>query len=357
MTNLTKIIAEAGVNHNGSLRMALELVDIAADAGADYVKFQTFQATNLANANAKKAPYQTRTTDQGESQLDMLKRLQLSSNDHVEIQKRCNEKAINFLSTPFDLDSLSLLTQKFKLPTIKLGSGELTNAPLLLAAGRADVDIILSTGMGNLAEVEEALGVIAFGMFREGTPKGRADFANVLVDSKVWPLLSQRVTLMHCTTEYPAAADETNLSAMNTMRQAFGLQVGYSDHTEGEAITLAAVALGANVIEKHFTLNRRLPGPDHTASLEPGELHSLVRNIRLVESAIGNGLKQPSPPEITNRKIIRKSLMATCDLPEHHQLKPEDITVKRPGTGISPMEYWDKIGHIIEHPISTDEFI
>jgi N-acetylneuraminate synthase len=357
MTNSTKIIAEAGVNHNGSLSMALELVDIAAAAGADYVKFQTFKAKNLANINAKKAPYQTRTTNQNESQFDMLSRLELSIDDHFEIQKRCVDKGINFLSTPFDLDSLSLLTKHFNLSEIKLGSGELTNGPLLLAAGQARVKIILSTGMGTLAEVEQALGVIAFGMCRKGSPKGRTDFANVLVEKEIWPILSEQVTLMHCTTDYPAAAEETNLKAMNTLRQAFGLKVGYSDHTSGEVISLAAVALGANVIEKHFTLDRSLPGPDHAASLEPKELNSLVQNIRIVESAIGSGIKQPSPTEIANQNTIRKSLMAAYDLPKNHKLKPEDISVKRPGDGISPMEFWEKINTITKRPVSQDEFL
>ncbi|CUH82391.1 N-acetylneuraminate synthase [Tropicibacter naphthalenivorans] len=342
----TLIIAEAGVNHNGDLNMALELVDKAAEAGADYVKFQTFKATKLASASAKKASYQTRTTDGAESQLAMLQRLELSVDDHKAIMARCDEKGVRFLSTPFDLDSLALLTDTFALPEIKLGSGELTNAPLLLAAGRTGVRIILSTGMGSLSEVEEALGVLAFAMCREGLPKGRTDFADVLLDPAVWPVLAERVMLLHCTTEYPAAVEDTNLHAMETLRRAFGVQVGYSDHTVGEAVSLAAVALGACALEKHFTLDRTLPGPDHAASLEPGELTQLIRGVRAVELALGTGIKQPGAAEVANRAVARKSLLAARDLPEGHVLTLDDIAVKRPGDGISPMALWDMVGQV-----------
>jgi len=342
----TLIIAEAGVNHNGDLSLALELVDKAAEAGAQCVKFQTFKAAKLASASAKKAAYQTRTTDGTESQLAMLQRLELSLEDHEAIMARCAERGVRFLSTPFDMDSLALLTGTFALPEIKLGSGELTNAPLLLAAGRSGARIILSTGMGSLSEVEEALGVLAFAMCREGQPKGRADFAVALLDLAVWPVLAERVTLLHCTTEYPAAVEDTNLRAMETLRRAFGLRVGYSDHTVGEAVSLAAVALGAAVLEKHFTLDRTLPGPDHAASLEPGELASLVRGVRAVEQALGTGIKQPGAAEVANRAVARKSLLAARDLPAGHVLSLEDIAVKRPGDGLSPMALWDMVGTV-----------
>lgn len=353
----TVIIAEAGVNHNGDLGMALKLVDKAAEAGADYVKFQTFRATELASANAKKANYQTRTTDETENQLDMLLRLELSLEDHQAIMARCAEKGVQFLSTPFDIDSLSLLTEVFSLSEIKLGSGELTNAPLLLQAGRSGVRIILSTGMGSLAEVEEALGVLAFAMCREGQPKGRADFAKVLLDPEVWPVLAERVTLLHCTTEYPAAVEDTNLNAMETLRRAFGVKVGYSDHTVGEAVSLAAVALGASALEKHFTLDRKLPGPDHAASLEPEELSQLIRNVRAVEGALGNGIKQPGCAEINNRAVARKSLLAARDLAEGQTLTLGDIAVKRPGDGISPMSLWDILGLKLRQSTMKDEII
>lgn len=357
MTTLTKIIAEAGVNHNGSLEMALELVDKAAEAGADYVKFQTFKADKLASPMAEKAAYQSLTTGNDESQLDMLKRLELSMDDHRVILKRCADKGIRFLSTPFDMESLALLTKQLELPEIKLGSGELTNGPLLLAVGRSGANIILSTGMGTLAEVEEALGVLAFGMCRTGQPKRRADFSEVLLDPTVWPVISERVTLLHCTTEYPAAEEGTNLNAMETMRRAFGVKVGFSDHTLGEAISFAAVALGASIIEKHFTLDRTLPGPDHVASLEPNELASLVSGIRGIEAALGSGIKQPGATEIKNRGVVRKSLLAARDLSIDHIFRAQDIVIKRPGYGISPMDFWDTVGRTATRSIKRDELL
>ena len=353
----TVIIAEAGVNHNGNLGMALELVDKAAQSGADYVKFQTFIGEELASVNAKKAAYQAVNTDSTESQLGMLQRLELSQDEHRIIMKRCDQNGVRFLSTPFDLKSLSLLTKTFYLPEIKLGSGELTNAPLLLEAGRSGAKIILSTGMGSLAEVEEALGVLAFSMCRQGHPKSRADFSKVLLDPLVWRKLAERVTLLHCTTEYPAAVEDTNLRAMETMRQAFGLKVGYSDHTRGLGVSIAAVALGACVLEKHFTLDRTLPGPDHSASLEPEELAELVHSVREVELALGTGIKQPGAAEVANRQVARKSLLAKRELSAGHVLSLSDIAVKRPGNGMSPMELWDVIGQPLASSAYKDEAI
>lgn len=355
MTVSTVIIAEAGVNHNGNLKMALELVDRAAEAGADYVKFQTFKATNLASTSAKKAKYQNLTTDSSESQLAMLERLELSLENHEAIIKRCNDKGVRFLSTPFDFDSLSLLTSTFGLTEIKLGSGELTNAPLLFAAGRTGAKVILSTGMGSLSEVEDALGVLAFAICRVGQPSGRSDFSEVLLDPSVWPILAERVTLLHCTTEYPAAVEDTNLHTMETLRRAFGVKVGYSDHTMGSAISLAAVALGACTLEKHFTLDRSLPGPDHKASVEPEELTRLIQNIRAVECALGNGIKQPCAAEAANRSVIRKSLLAARNLSKGHKLTIEDIVIKRPGDGISPMELWDVVGTVMTRAVGEGE--
>lgn len=355
MKPATLVIAEAGVNHNGDISMALELVDKAAEARADYVKFQTFKATKLASINAKKARYQIHTTKKTESQLAMLQSLELSIEDHKTIIDHCLKKSVRFLSTPFDLESLTLLTDTFGLEEIKLGSGELTNAPLLLAAGRSGVKIILSTGMGSLAEVEEALGVLAFAMCRNGQPKARCDFVETLQDPTVWPILKERVTLMHCTTEYPAAVEDTNLHAIATMRHAFGLKVGYSDHTVGNAVSIAAAALGASAIEKHFTLDCTLPGPDHTASLEPDELTALVRDVRMVEQALGTGIKQPSAAEVANRSVIRKSLLSVCDLPAGHRLSTNDIVVKRPGDGMSPLMLWDAIGRPLESAVKKDE--
>lgn len=339
------IIAEAGVNHNGSREMALELVDAAVAAGADLVKFQTFKAASLASAAAPKAAYQARQTGLEENQLAMLERVELSLADHEAIFARCAERGVGFLSTPFDLGSVKLLTETFGLRRIKVGSGDLTTAPLLLEIMRTGADVILSTGMATLGEVEEALGVLAFGMTASAdAPPSCAGFAQALTRPEAWVRLRERVTLLHCTTEYPAAAEDTNLSAIDTLRAAFGLRIGYSDHTEGTAISLAAVARGACVIEKHFTLDRSLPGPDHAASLEPNELADLVRDIRRVEAALGKGVKQPSAAEIANRPVVRKSLVAARDLPADHVLAHEDISVKRPGNGRPPINYWATLG-------------
>lgn len=351
----TLIIAEAGVNHNGSLELALELVDRAAEAGADYVKFQTFKAAKLASGSLGKAEYQKVTTDADESQLAMLQRLELSDSDHHALMKRCHDRGIRFLSTAFDLDSLAFLAGPLALGQLKIGSGELTNAPLLLAAARSGMQLMLSTGMGTLSEVEEALGVIAFGMTRTGTPDGRADFAAALLDPTVWPLLQARVTLLHCTTEYPAAVADTNLRAMDTMRQAFGLAVGYSDHTEGRAMSLAAVARGASVIEKHFTLDRTMAGPDHAASIEPEELALLVQDIRAIEAGLGNGIKQPGAAETRNRPIARKCVVAARPLPAGHVLQAADLTTKRAGGALSAMALWDCVGRQTRRALAADE--
>ena len=354
----TRIIAEAGVNHNGSVERALALVDQAVQVGADYVKFQTFTADDLATKAAPKARYQKEITKASETQYTMLKRLELTKEEHKLIYERCIAKGIKFLSTPFDLKSLTFLVDDLNLPEIKLGSGDLTNAPLLLLAGRSGVKIILSTGMSTLSEVEEALGVIAFGICETRQPKSRSDFADILLDRSVWRVLFERVTLLHCTTEYPANAEDTNLMAMSTLRHAFGLSVGYSDHTEGEAVSLAAIALGATVLEKHFTLDRNLPGPDHAASLEPGQLQSLIQNIRMIESAIGDGIKQPCSAEIINRSAARKSIIAARDLPAGHIVTLDDMSIKRAGNGETPMRMWEFIGLKVKWPLREgDVFI
>lgn len=350
------IIAEAGVNHNGNPEMALKLVDAAADAGADIVKFQTFDARKLASVRAAKAAYQTRSTDAAESQIAMLSRLQLPLDTHHALVARCAERGIAFLSTPFEIKSLHFLTDELGLETIKLGSGELTNAPLLLAAARSNAKLILSTGMGTLAEVEDALGVLAFGIGNDPDAKPSQNaFRAALLKPEARTTLRERVVLMHCTTEYPAAAEDSNLRAMETMGAAFGLEVGYSDHTEGDAVAVAAVALGAQVIEKHFTLDRTLPGPDHAASVEPGDLARLVSNIRQVEKALGDGVKLPCAAEVANRPAARKSLCAARDLPAGEVLMEEDIAIKRPGTGLSPFLLWDTIGRKLGVSLVADD--
>ncbi len=357
MKTKTLIIAEAGVNHNGSLQRALEMIDIAAKSGADYIKFQSFKAEALATTDAPKAKYQIKTTGETENQFEMLKRLELDHEDHDILMSRCKDQGIKFLSTPFDIQSLLFLVDNLKLKEIKLGSGELTNAPLLIEAGKSGVQIILSTGMGTLSEVEAALGAIAFGMIQKGEPKNHRDFADVLLDTSVWELIAERVSLLHCTTEYPAAVSDVNLSAMSGLRHAFKLKVGYSDHTEGEAISLAAVALGANFLEKHFTLDRTLPGPDHAASLEPSELESLIKNVRKIESATGNGVKQPSAAEVENRPVARKTIIAARDLQEGQILGSNDLEVKRAGDGLSPMMFWDLLGRQVKVKLKKGQIL
>lgn len=351
----TFIIAEAGVNHNGELDIALRLVDAAADAGADCVKFQTFQADRLASAMAPKAAYQQATTGAEDSQLEMLKRLELSRSAHLKLMERCKERGLVFLSTPFDHLSLSFLVDDLRLQSIKLGSGELTNAPLLYAAGRTGKDLLVSTGMGTLAETEEALGAIACGALARAP--SRAAFAAALESAEGKELIARRVALLHCVTEYPSPVEESNLRAMETLRGAFGLRVGYSDHTSGVAVAIAAAALGAEVIEKHLTLDRTLPGPDHRASLEPGELRDLVLAIRQVEAALGDGVKAPRPSEMKNITVARKSLVAACAIKEGEPFTTENLTTKRPGNGRSPFELWDLLGKPATRNYRPDELI
>ena len=358
MTSTTLIIAEAGVNHNGDIALALELIDAAAEAGADMVKFQTFKAAELSATSAEKADYQKLTTDGAESQLDMLERLELGYDDHYKLLDHCASRGITFLSTAGEVESLHFLTQKLRLPVVKLGSGELTNAPLLLAAGRSKARILLSTGMGTLSEVETALGALAFGMtLKEDTYAGRAGFAESLLEVSVWESLRERVSLLQCTTEYPAAEEDTNLRVMDTMRQAFGLEIGYSDHTKGNAISFAAVARGAKIIEKHLTLDRTMEGPDHAASIEPRELAELVSGIRGIEKALGSGIKRPGKREIENRKVVRRSLVAARDIASGTVLTSQDLMVKRPGHGISASDLWETIGRRVVRDLTKDEII
>ncbi|WP_377829828.1 N-acetylneuraminate synthase [Bradyrhizobium lupini] len=352
----TLIIAEAGVNHSGSLETALALVDAAADAGADIVKFQTFNANSLAGRSARKADYQQRTTDVAESQRAMLKRLELPHSAHPPLIARAKERGIEFLSTPFDHQSLNYLLT-LGLPRIKIGSGDLTNAPLLHAIASADMPLILSTGMATLIEVEEALGVLAHGYSRSNAPPGVAAFRAAWRDPEARARLSERVSLLHCTTEYPCPPEDVNLDAMQTMRIAFRLPVGYSDHTDGIEISLAAVAMGASIIEKHLTLDRNAEGPDHAASLEPGDLKRMVSAIRRIEQARGDGIKTPRNSEIKNIDIARKSIVAARSLKSGEVLRPEDLTCKRPGSGRSPIEYWSLIGTTTTRPYDEEDLL
>jgi N-acetylneuraminate synthase len=344
------VVAEAGVNHNGDLSVARELVDFAAVAGADFVKFQTFKAERLVTRGAAKAVYQKSTTDSDEGQFAMLKRLELSEAAHPALLDHCAKRGIAFLSTPFDKESLTFLNSTLGLSVLKISSGDLTNGPLLVHAARTGARIILSTGMADLREVEAALGCLAFGYAGRGEPCEKS-FRDALASTD----LREKVTLLHCTTEYPAPVHDVNLRAMVTLRETFGLDVGYSDHTSGIAISLAAAALGATVIEKHFTVSRQMSGPDHAASLEPGELASLVTGIREIEAAMGDGIKRPSPSEAKNLAAARKSLVVARAVRRGEILTEENLAAKRPGDGVSPMQYWDWAGKPALRDYAEDE--
>lgn len=352
----TYIIAEAGVNHNGSLDMAKKLVEAAAEAGADAVKFQTFKADNLVSISAPKAEYQIRSTGIDESQHEMIRKLELNEAAHETLIEHCRACNIQFLSTPFDLESVALLVKRFNLPIIKIPSGDITNAPLMLKIAQTGKPVILSTGMSTLGEIEDALGVLAFG-YLGNNESSIAAFREAYCSAEGSATLNDKVTLLHCTTEYPAPFEEVNLKVMDTLRSAFGLPVGYSDHTEGIAVPIAAVARGAVVIEKHFTLDRTLPGPDHKASLEPTELKQMVAAIRVVEQALGSGRKHPTPSELKNMSVARKSLVSVCKIMAGEPFTADNLAVKRPGNGLSPMQYWDLLDRKASREISADEVI
>lgn len=331
--NKTFIIAEAGVNHNGSLDFAKRLVDVAVEAGADAVKFQTFKADRLVSRSAQKAEYQKQTTSVDESQYEMIKKLELGDKAHRELIRYCKEMQIMFLSTPFDHDSIDLL-HNLGMPIFKVPSGEITNLPYLRHIGKLGKEVILSTGMADLGEIEDALEVL----MQAGVPK-------------------MGITVLHATTEYPCPIDEVNLRAMQTIGTAFGVKVGYSDHTQGIAVPIAAAAMGACVIEKHFTLDRNLPGPDHNASLEPHELKAMVGAIRDIEIALGDGVKRSTQSELRNRPVARKSLVASHAIKAGEVFSEKNMTVKRPGTGISPMLWDEVIGRKALRDFATDELI
>lgn len=342
--NRTFIVAEAGVNHNGSLDTALELVDAALNAGADAVKFQTFRAAHLSSSWAPKAPYQTKLTEACESQLEMLKKLELGRKDHAIILRHCYSVGIEFLSTPFDMESLDFLIKKLRVERVKISSGDVTNAPLLLKAAGYGVPVILSTGISTLDEIRMALSVLAFGYRQDLREPSPQNFREAYASESGKRLLKEKVTLLQCTTEYPAPLAETNLRAMETMHSKFGLPVGFSDHTEGIAAAVAAAAREAVVIEKHLTLDKKMPGPDHHASLDPDEMKMMVSLIRQVELALGVRMKRPSPSELKNRDSVRKSLIAACPIREGEVFTADQLAIKRPGTGISPLYFWDYLG-------------
>lgn len=350
------IIAEAGVNHNGSLETAMRLVDVAVEAGADAVKFQTFKAEKLVTQAASKAEYQKQTTGEAESQFAMLRKLELKYEFHFQLMEYCEKQGISFLSTAFDVDSLTFLTNEIGVERLKLPSGEITNGPFLLAHAQTGKEIILSTGMATLGEVETALGVLAFGYLGWETPS-LSRFQEAYSCAQGRAILKEKLTLLHCTSEYPTPMQHVNLLAMNTLREAFGLAVGYSDHTEGLVVPIAAAARGATLIEKHFTLDRNSKGPDHKVSLEPKELKQMVVAIRSVEQALGNACKAPQAVELQNRDVARKSLVAGRHILEGGRFSVENLTCKRPGTGLSPMEYWRVLDTVSRRDYQIDDFI
>jgi N,N'-diacetyllegionaminate synthase len=333
MNRRTLIIAEAGVNHNGDLAMARQLIDVAADAGADFVKFQTFSAERQVTQTAAKAQYQQTRTGNTESQYEMLKRLELSVDAHSELNNYCIHRNVRFFSTGFDIQSVELLLELGQ-KILKIPSGEITNLPYLRFIGQQGLEVILSTGMSTMQEISDAL--------------------KVLVDSGT---RRDQITVLHCTTEYPAPFEEINLRAMQMIAQAFNVKIGYSDHSVGIEVPIAAVAMGAQVIEKHFTLDRTLPGPDHQASLEPQELYAMVAAIRNVESALGNGVKQVTPSEWKNKDIARKSIVARQAIKLGELFTAENLAAKRPGNGISPMRWDEVLGMRASRDFNVDELI
>ncbi|UYG00433.1 N-acetylneuraminate synthase [Halomonas sp. GD1P12] len=337
------IIAEAGVNHNGDRQRAFDLVDAAAASGADAVKFQTFNAKRLAAGSAPKAAYQQQTTDVGESQLAMLQALELPFEWHKPLQRHAHQRGIEFLSTAFDLQSLAFL-ETLKLPFYKVPSGEITNAPLLWAFANTGKPLVVSTGMASLSEVEQALAIISHAIRIDQPPQDMTEVWRNWSEQVAREVLSDRVSLLHCTSQYPTPMAEVNLRAMDTLFSVFGLPVGYSDHTQDLLIPVAATAREATIIEKHFTLDRQLPGPDHKASLEPNELARMVDAIRQVSLALGDGYKAPQPSEWQTRDAARQQLIARRPIKHGETFTPDNMTTARAGRGEPAYLYWDYLG-------------
>jgi N,N'-diacetyllegionaminate synthase len=333
MENKTFIIAEAGVNHNGSIEIAKKMIEVAKECGADAIKFQTFKAEKVISKYAPKAEYQKQTTGEADSQLEMVKKLELSFDDFIALKEYCDKLNIMFLSTPFDFESIDFLND-LGLEIFKIPSGEITNLPYLEKIGKLGKKVILSTGMADLGEIEDALDILT----SCGTKK-------------------EDITILHCNTEYPTPYEDVNLLAMLTIKEAFKVKVGYSDHTLGIEVPIAAVSLGASVIEKHFTLDKNMEGPDHKASLEPHELKAMIDAIRNIEKSLGNGIKKPSKSELKNKDIARKSIVAKREIKKGEVFTEDNITVKRPGNGISPMRWYEVLGKVASRDYKEDELI
>lgn len=339
------VIAEAGVNHNGDRQRAFELVDAAANAGADAVKFQTFNAKRLAALTAPKAAYQQRTTEASQSQLEMLEALELPLEWHAPLQAHAHRRGIEFLSTAFETQSLAFL-ETLDLPFYKVPSGELTNGPLLWAFAQTGRPLVISTGMATLSEVEQGLAVVCHGLSQVQPPSSLSEVWQCWSKPDARAALSGRVSLLHCTSQYPTPLDEVNLRAMDTLAEVFGLPVGYSDHTQGTLIPVAAVARGATIIEKHFTLDRELPGPDHRASLEPDELTRMVQDIRAIAQALGDGQKVPQASEWDTRQAARQNLVAAAPIRRGESFTRDNLTTARAGQGELAIAFWDRLGQV-----------
>lgn len=350
----TFIIAEAGVNHNGDTDLAFALIDAAAKAGADAVKFQTFQADLLATRQTPKAQYQKELTDASESQWQMLKRLELPQSLHHQLKDYAEKSGLEFMSTGFDLPSteflLSLQLKRYKIP-----SGELTNAPLLWLTARSGKPLILSTGMATLGEIELALAVVAHASTASAAPKGIKEIWHNWNNTVAQQNLKQQVTLLHCTSQYPCPDEQVNLAAMTTLADSFQLPVGYSDHSDGLLVPVAAVARGATIIEKHFTLDRNLPGPDHKASLTPGELKEMVQQIRRVELLMGSGIKAPYPVELETQRVVRQRLVAKTAIAAGQLFTADNLSSARSSSGTAALQYWDLLGQTADRSYQAME--
>ncbi len=349
------IVAEAGVNHNGNLELAHRLIDCAANAGVNAVKFQTFNAEKLVTKTTPKAKYQQDTTDPTESQLEMLKKLELSNEWYLELFNHAQSLGVEFLSTPFDFDSLDFL-KDFEMPFFKVASGELTNSPLLWSFARLGKPLVVSTGMATMSEVEQALAVISHAFNTEHEPRSMNEVWQAWSNSRCRMRLKDRVTLLHCTSQYPTPMSEVNLKSMHALKS-FGLPVGYSDHTEGIMVPLAAVALGATLIEKHFTLDKKMPGPDHKASLEPLELAAMVRQIRDLEKAMGDGVKSPQQSELNVRLAARQYIVAAKNIRSGQVIAKADLSTARTGGGMPASLLWDLVGQVSSRDYLAGEVI
>ncbi|MCJ8007606.1 N-acetylneuraminate synthase [Lederbergia wuyishanensis] len=355
--NKTYIIAEAGVNHNGSLDLAFELIDVAVKAGADAVKFQTFKAENLVTKKAQQAAYQIENIGEETSQFEMLKKLELNYNEFLRLKAYCDEKKIEFLSTPFEFESVDFLVETLGMNTVKIPSGELTNSPFIHYIATKRKPIILSTGMANMEDIFEALSFIAYGL---AFPNKKVELESVrsfYATDEAKKCLKRYVTILHCTTEYPTPYKDVNLQAMDHLKRELQVEIGLSDHSKGIYVPIAAVGKGAKVIEKHFTINRMLPGPDHQASLEPAELIEMVNGIRIVEATLGNCEKKPTANEEKNRIAARKSLVASREIQVGDIFTSDNLTIKRPGNGLAPSKWWELLGTTASKSYEEDELI